>query len=475
MKNFLLFAARHAAARGCFALALSAPAFAQFATPPAGTSAPSGAAQPAPQLQSSPALAAPLSSPPPASMFSFSAPPAPAAPGAQRFTLEELIGLAERDHPGLQAARAQSLAARAGVTTARAYPNPEVDYSGGNYRAREAGAATGYGGTFSVTQRIENPALRSARVDAANAGVRGAEIDIEGTRNELVARIKSQYFEVLRREEEVAASTEDLALTEQIRERVRVRTASGEGARFDLLRADTEVGMAQKERARAQARLGQSRAQLQSAVAARLPEGFVLSGDFYRLLPNANYMALRDSVLASNPGLRRALADTARAETLLEVEKQSVMPSVALQISQERQPDTVATKAGIALAIPLWDRRRGAIDQANAQILRSRSEAELRRIELVQGFEAAWQQYQAAYQSVQALEGGILEQARKVVEIAEAAYRYGERGILEYLDARRQYRAARNELIAARFDLHAAKAELERLAAADFRETRMER
>jgi cobalt-zinc-cadmium efflux system outer membrane protein len=431
----------------------------------------SGAAPAQPNLQSSPSLTMPGQVP---TIDAMSAPPAP-DPNAQRFTLDELIALAERDHPAIAAARAQTLAARAGVTAARAYPNPEVGYLGGSQRARQAGAATGYGDTVSITQRLENPALRGARVDAANAGVTGAEIDVDSVRNELTARIKSQYFEVLRREEEVAAAAEDVALTEQIRERVRVRTSTGEGARFDLLRADAEVGMAQKEAARARARLAQSRALLQSAVAARLPEGFMLTGDFYRRLPSANYQALKDSVLASNPALRRALAETTRAERQLDVEKNSVLPSVALQLQQDRQPDTNAVKAGIAISIPLWDRRRGQIDQANAQIIRARSEADLRRVELAQGFEAAWQQYQAAYASVQALEGGILEQSRRVVEIAEAAYRYGERGILEYLDARRQYRVARNELIAARYELHAAKAELERLAAADFRETRMER
>jgi cobalt-zinc-cadmium efflux system outer membrane protein len=325
------------------------------------------------------------------------------------------------------------------------------------------------------TQRIENPALRSARVDVANAGVQGAQINLADAQNELVARIKTEFFAVLRREEEVAAATEDLALTEQIRERVRVRTSTGEGARFDLLRADAEVAIALKEKERAEARLAQARALLQAAVAARLPAGFTLAGDFYRRLPGADYQGLRSAVLAGNPSLRRALADTSRAEKQLEVERQSVLPAIALQLGQERQHDTTATRAGVAIAIPLWDRRRGQVDAARAQIMRSRGEAELRSIELAQGFDAAWQQYQAAFKTVQAFEGGILEQSRKVVEIAEAAYRYGERGILEYLDARRQYRVARNDLIAARFELHAAKAELERLAAADFRETRTEK
>jgi cobalt-zinc-cadmium efflux system outer membrane protein len=49
--------------------------------------------------------------------------------------------------------------------------------------------------------------------------------------------------------------------------------------------------------------------------------------------------------------------------------------------------------------------------------------------------------------------------------VAEAAYRFGERGILDYLDAQRTLRSIRNELNATRFELQAARIELERLRA----------
>lgn len=58
----------------------------------------------------------------------------------------------------------------------------------------------------------------------------------------------------------------------------------------------------------------------------------------------------------------------------------------------------------------------------------------------------------------------MLKQAQAVVGVAEAAYRFGERGILEYLDAQRQYRQLRNQLIGSRFEAFAAQAELERLS-----------
>ena len=64
-----------------------------------------------------------------------------------------------------------------------------------------------------------------------------------------------------------------------------------------------------------------------------------------------------------------------------------------------------------------------------------------------------------------ALESGIVRQAESALKVAEAAYRFGERGFLEVLDAQRVYRAARVELIAARFELASAWVEMERLRA----------
>ena len=116
------------------------------------------------------------------------------------------------------------------------------------------------------------------------------------------------------------------------------------------------------------------------------------------------------------------------------------------------------------VSLPLLDRREGPIAEAIAQAERARVALVQRRFETEAAFEGAWQAYQVARSQVQAIEGGVLARARQVLAIAEAAYRLGERGILEYLDAQRQFRLVRNDLIAARFDLQRARTELERLA-----------
>jgi cobalt-zinc-cadmium efflux system outer membrane protein len=56
-----------------------------------------------------------------------------------------------------------------------------------------------------------------------------------------------------------------------------------------------------------------------------------------------------------------------------------------------------------------------------------------------------------------------LREAQSALRVAEAAYRYGERGILDYLDAQRTLRSLRIELNTTRYELYAARVELERL------------
>ena len=393
----------------------------------------------------------------------------PASTAVALFGLDDLLQIARRDSLLLQTARAQALGARAGIESARAYPNPEIEFLAGSNRPRVAGASSGSGSALAFSQRIENPALRVARANAATAVAQGAEIGVWVVENNLVAEVKTRFFETLRREEELDAAREDLVLTGQIRDRILVRTRTGEGARFDLIRAETEVAIAARQVERGQARIAEAKAQLRQSVGASLPENYALIGDFYRRTPQADYAALKDAVLVANPEIKRALAELGRSERQVEVERQSVLPAVSLRLVQEREPEANALRGGVFLGMPLWDRRRGPIDEARAQAIRARSDSELRRFALVQEFEATWQAYQSALKSVQALEGGILQQARAVVDIAEAAFRFGERGILEYLDARRQFRLIRADLIGARFELYAAKSEIERLAARDIK------
>ena len=75
---------------------------------------------------------------------------------AEQLTLERALALADESNPRLRVATAQSEGARAGVRTARAFPNPDLDLGAGRQGNRGvASAPTGSVTTFGLNQPLD--------------------------------------------------------------------------------------------------------------------------------------------------------------------------------------------------------------------------------------------------------------------------------------------------------------------------------
>lgn len=391
----------------------------------------------------------------------------PALAGEAEFTLDELLQMASEGNREVLAARDQVAAAQAGIRTAGAFPNPEVEYLSGKSRLRQASGIPGDLRTVTITQPLPLPGQRGLRQEAASAYAAAAGAGLASFEADTAARVKRGFYDVLRRDAEIRAANEDAALSEQIRSRIELRVTTGEAPRYELIKADTELLTARKTAASAELRAQQARAMLRQSVGDTLPPSFRLRGDVERVLasPLPELDQLRAEVFARNPEIARARAEVQRAERQLSLERSLRLPTLAVRASEEQDPELRSSRVGVVMSIPLWDQRSGPVGEAAAQLARARNQLAAQEFTLAQSVEAAYRQYEIAKAQLGALEAGIIRQAEAAQRIAEAAYRAGERGILEYLDAQRVYRAVRNERIAARFELAAAVIEIERLRA----------
>ncbi|WP_374475288.1 TolC family protein [Zoogloea sp.] len=389
-----------------------------------------------------------------------------APPGTEPYKLQALRDAARASHPSLQAARAMVDAGRAQVTGAGAYPNPEVEFLAGRTQARVPGVATGGAQSLALSQRIDNPWQREARIGAATYGLEARQAEGRSFEVDLLARLDQRFFDLLRRQAEQRAAQEDLSLAEQIRSRVAVRVQTGEAPRYELIKADTELLNAQKTSESAILRVAQARAALRGLVGPSLPAEFEVEGTLASVPTVPGLDALRTEVVVRNPELARAQAEVRRAERQLELERLRRHPELAVKVAEDRDVELRNTRIGVMAIVPLWDQRRGQVAEAGALLQKSRSDRDSQELNLLQALEASYRHYEIARNQVNALENGILREAEAALKVAEAAYRFGERGILDYLDAQRVFRAARNELIAARYELQLAVIEIERLRAA---------
>jgi cobalt-zinc-cadmium efflux system outer membrane protein len=381
------------------------------------------------------------------------------------FDLPKLESLALSSSRAVLSARDQITAARYAVDSAGAFPNPELEYLGGTSRSRGVGGNTGDARSVTLTQPLDMPWRRSARIGAAEAGLESTTAAVRAFEADTLARLRLRYFEVLRRDVELSNTREDLAAMESVRSRIALRVETGEAPRFELIKADAELLNVQKTAQAAGFRGEQARSQLRQSVGGALPADFALHGRLRDVPELPPLDGLRKQLAETSPDLARARSEMVRAQHQLDLERHQRWPNVALKAGMDEDPETRATKLGVVVSIPLWDRRSGPVGEASAQLSRARHELAAQEFSLDQQLEIAFQQYEIAQAQVVALESGILMQAEAAVKVAEAAYRFGERGFLEVLDAQRVFRAARAELITARYELASAWVEIERLRA----------
>jgi len=381
------------------------------------------------------------------------------------YSLQELINIALESSPQVLAARDQARAIKGQVSIARAIPNPEFEVSTGQQRSATGSLTVGNVSSWAVTQPLDMPYTRYPRVNAAEANLRAAEATRVAFEIETISRVQQRFYELMRRQAESKAADEDLSLTKEIRDRMQLRYDVGETARFELIRAQTEFLNAQIAQESSRLRIEQARSQLRQVVGHSVAADYAVVAEQPKteVLPPLNI--LLSEIQSQSPDIQKARAEVEASESKLSFEKNSRLPRLSFKASQYNDPNFTDRLYGLVVSIPIWDFKSGQVAEAEANASKAKNQLNAQSQSLDQQLETAYKLYQIASYQVKVLDQEVVELASSARRIAEVSYRYGERGMLEYLDAQRTFRAARNDLIKARFDLAAVITEIQRLRA----------
>jgi cobalt-zinc-cadmium efflux system outer membrane protein len=387
-------------------------------------------------------------------------------------SLEEALSLAEKYNPQLRAAGASVDAAQAGIVTARAYANPTITF--GSLGRQQALMSAGIPGALhglTWSQPIEFSNLRATRLRVAQAGKDTREYAFAETRLAVRGAVKQRFYEAIRNEALLEVAKGNLELLEDLRRRIGVQVDVGEAARLELTRAEAEAAGARIQVRSAELRLSAALSALTAAIGT--PLGQVrLEGALERTTILPTLEELRTEMIRRHPTIAVAEAERRRAEANLASERAQRIPQPSVWVDWLQQPETAQYRFGVTVPLPVLNRREGPIAQAQAEQRQSAALAEQRRVELTAALEQAYNLYQVATQQLQIFEDGTLRQAEAAVEAAQAAFKFGERGIIEVLDAQRVLRSARLEYLNAQFDRQQALVQLEQLRSIDIGDLR---
>jgi cobalt-zinc-cadmium efflux system outer membrane protein len=387
-------------------------------------------------------------------------------PDAFVLDLPTALRLAEESSPRLRIAAARVEGARSSVVTAGQYPNPDFEYLGGAQRDRVNTIPSGAINTLGLAQPLDLPWVREPRIRSAEAGLTGTQLSLAETRLLLRASVTQAFLDVLRRKAEYELAFDNQRLFEQIRKRIEVRVNVGEAPKFELTRADAELSAAVNATNSARLRVAQAIAVLRSAIGAPLPANIDVSGELPTVPTLPSLDTLRDEAISRYPAIAQAQAEVRRTQARLETERALRIPQPTIRAGVEQDPEANKFRLGVSLPLPVFNQRQGQIGEAVAAFQAATVQAEQVRVEVRAALENAYSRYDVARAQIAAFEGGLLRQAENALKVAEAAFRFGERGFIDVLDAQRVLRQVRNEFLAARFELQAALVEIERLRAA---------
>jgi len=395
--------------------------------------------------------------------------PATAQQPPRPFTLEEARAVARAVSPDLAAARAAVDAAWGRARQVGARTNPTLSYA---YEQTAAGGQRNSQSIVALEQPLEITGVRGARYEAARLRREAAEAGLRAAGGQVRFEITQAYALAQAADERMALAERAATAFDRAQrvtgERLVAGDVSGyearrirlEGARYAVLRA--EAALARRTAFVALA-----------AMVSAASDSLVLPALApAEALPPMSSAIGRDSILtlalARHPELVAAerQAGAALADARAAGRERIPVPIASVGWKTERTATGGSRLdgfvAGIALPLPFWDRRGGAVAAAQADAHRRGAEVEMLRRRVAREAEEAYAALRTAEEEVARLAPALGPEAAAALSAAEAAYAEGEISLVEWLDAVRAYHEAESVFVTLRAELHVRRGALER-------------
>lgn len=374
----------------------------------------------------------------------------------------DLLRQAQTSAPRLAEARAEVARASGLARQAGARLNPTVsveveNFSGsGPFSGSNLAETTG-----SVEQTLELGGKRQARVAAGRAEVAAAKLRATEVSAQFAYDLANAYAGAEIADRRVQLATETLTLAE---DDARVASALVEAGREADLR-----------RVQAQAGVQAARAVLNEARAARATAFGVLTalagvGSPITSIPTS-LLAMADREVSisppdpqASPSYQAARADREAAMRKIRVEQSRAMPDLSVSVGVRRfqEDDSTAMVAGLSAPFPMFDRNRGNISAAQAELSAAEARLEAARLDAQAEAGAGVARLGAVYSRLAAAREGELA-ADEAYRLTRIGYEGGKLALIELTNARRALADARAQTLDAALERLSAQAALARL------------
>jgi outer membrane protein TolC len=415
-------------------------------------------------------------------------------------TLDEVIGIALREHGDVGAAEQNYYSAVEGITSARSSLYPQItaslDYNYQNGSRQVVNNSSGsfsssdFSSGFNISQNIFDGGRIQATVQRAKASALNAVGAVGTTRNNLAYNVATAFYEQLRQEKLVAQRQGEVNLAQQQLAMIQAQVDAGTVARSDVQSVQVNLSQAQFDLVTAQNDLQVAQTKLrqsmglgrgpalnlqepeisEAVIPAAAPDKSTFTLPPMPALPQVAPLKSLEEYLARarqlRPDLLQASANVDQSEAQLSLAKIAQRPQISVSAGyniEPLEPQNRGITFGAGVSIPIFD---GGGRKADERAAEDDLKASKIRLSQLQKDVAADVQtsYVDVSGEVQRIKNAraLVESARTNFQTASEKYQLGLGIVLDVVNAQTQLFSAQTSLTQALYDYQLALANLDR-------------
>jgi cobalt-zinc-cadmium efflux system outer membrane protein len=368
----------------------------------------------------------------------------PASPSPP--SLAQLEALALHNNPTIKAAEALVAQQQGLLLQLTRYPNPSAGWVQSASSRRSEGATQG---AF-ISQDIVTAGKLRVVGEAERVEVLWRSLQLNAQVGRVINDVRIRYYEVLGAQQATSTAAELERLAADDLRTVRQLLAAKQASRPDELQAEIHLSAVRTSLQEARLRHQAAWRQLANLVGVpRLPPA-ALPDDIEADVPQFDWDESLRRLLAESPVLRAQAAQVREAELEVQLQKRLVVPNLNVQtvIQRDYVKDFNSVSTLVSAPIPLFNRNRGNIINAQGLLCQQQQEYQRLRLALADELAASFRQYQSARNQVEHLRE-ILPRTRENIELTTQGFKQGQAGFdfMRVRDAQDLYHQTRTSYI----------------------------
>ena len=349
--------------------------------------------------------------------------PLPILPEHQepQLALEELEAMALAHNPTLVQANAQVQADRGAAYQAGLPFNPVIGYT--SEQIGVSGTAGELQGGFVDQEIVTGGKLRLSRAKWAQRA-QIAATNSQAQQQRVLNDVRSQFYRALAAQRVVEIHRRLVANGEDNLQTQREMLNLGQTTAAAVLQAEVDLRRDQLKRKDAENDFQQAWRTLAAMVGVPQLSSTTLQESPATDPVPLDYDSALDRLLSGSPELTAARQKIRHDQLQLERERAEPVPNILVNARAGRNFEAGDTTAGVnvGLRMPLYDRNRGTIQQAQADLNRSHAEVRRLELELQTRLAAEYRTYLSAWQNIEEYQATMLPKAEEAAKLLRQSY-----------------------------------------------------